>query len=90
MTKLTKEIARETGVEILDSRGKTRLLTVTLEPGADGGRIVLRPKGCTVDTYAVSLADVWKLAVAPLNICHDCDAELDSRIGKQKQGGKQL
>lgn len=81
MTKLTSEVARETGTTIKDSKGKSRTLTVTLEPSAGGDRLILRPKGCSIDTFAVSLEDIWKLALAPLNICHDCNAELETRTG---------
>ena len=84
MTKLTNEVARETGTTVKDTKGKARTLTVTLEPNADGDRLILRPKGCTLDTFAVSLEDIWKLAVAPLNICNDCNSELDKRVKEEK------
>ena len=83
MTKLTNEVARETGTTVKDTKGKARTLTVTLEPSADGDRLILRPKGCKLDTFAVSLEDIWKLAVAPLNICHDCNSELDKRVKEE-------
>lgn len=83
MTKLTNEIIRETNVSVKDSKGVDRTLTVTLEPGAEGDRIVLRPKGCSIDTFAVSLEDIWKLAIAPLSICHDCNAELEKRTANE-------
>ena len=86
MTKLTNEVVRETGTTIKDSKGHARTLTVTLEPNENGDRIILRPKGCSIDTFAVSLEDIWKLANAPLNICNDCNNELDKRT--KNEGGK--
>ena len=79
MTKLITEVVRQTNVKVKDKKGTERLLTVTLDHQKEGDRIILRPKGCTKDTFAVSLEDIWKLANAPLNICNDCRDELDKR-----------
>ena len=86
MTKLTGNLTRETNVTVLDSSGKERVLAVTLSPNEAGDRIVLRSKGTKTDIH-VSLADVWKLAVAPLNSCHDCEKELNSRLGDSGKRG---
>lgn len=85
MTKLTSEVVRESNTEITTDKAGKRLLTITLSPSEGGDQIILRPKGCTKDTLAVSLEDVWKLAIAPLNICNDCNKELDRRMGREAE-----
>lgn len=85
MTKLTSEVVRESNTEITAGKAGKRLLTITLSPSEGGDQIILRPKGCTKDTLAVSLEDVWKLAIAPLNICNDCNKELDRRMGREAE-----
>jgi hypothetical protein len=85
MTKLTKDISRETSTVIRDTKGVERVLTITVKAGDDGDVIILRPKSCSVDTLSVSLKDIWKLAVASTShggmaLCRDCKAELEKRI----------
>jgi hypothetical protein len=85
MTRLTSEVVRESNTEITAGKAGKRLLTITLSPSEGGDQIIMRPKGCTKDTLAVSLEDVWKLALAPLQLCNDCNKELDRRMGKEAE-----
>ncbi len=85
MTRLTSEVVRETNTKVAAGKAGKRLLMVTLSPSEGGDQIIMRPKGCTKDTLAVSLEDVWKLAIAPLNICNDCNKELDKRMGREAE-----
>ena len=60
MTKLNKDVARETNTEIRD-RGKTRLLCIThRKGGSHGDYIEVRPKGTQVK-YTVTMKEVWGL-----------------------------
>jgi len=64
MTKLNKDIARETNTTIRD-RGKERLLTMTVKAGGNqyGDYIELRPKGCQ-HSYTVTVKEMWSFAEA--------------------------
>jgi hypothetical protein len=62
MTKLTKDVARETSTQIRD-RGKDRMLCVTLKRGNDkygGDCLELRPKSTSIK-YTVSLQEIYEL-----------------------------
>lgn len=63
MTKLNKDIARETNTTIRD-RGKERLLTMTVKVGSGqyGDYIELRPKGVSNPTYTVTVKEIWGYA----------------------------
>ena len=62
MTKLNKDVARETNTTIRD-RGKERLLTMTVKVGSGqyGDYIELRPKGVSV-SYTVTVKEMWGYA----------------------------
>ena len=59
MTKLNKDVARETNTEIKD-RGKNRFACITLRGGSHGDSIELRLKGTQVK-YTVTVREVWEL-----------------------------
>ncbi len=79
MTKLTNEVSRETNVKVQSGRKQDRVLIVTLEHNEEGDRILMRPKGCKLE-HAVSIADVWRLAIAPVKLCAECHGKLESLI----------
>jgi hypothetical protein len=61
MTKLNKDVARETNTEIRD-RGKNRLLCITMcKGGGAGDYLELRPKGTQVK-YTLTAKELWDMA----------------------------
>ena len=62
MTKLNKDVARETSTQIRD-RGKDRVLCVTLKKGNDkygGDYLELRPKATSIK-YTVTVQEIYEL-----------------------------